>query len=622
MSRMVHLLGRPHLEGASTGYRLRSRKSWALLAYLLLSERPPTRSQLASLLFDGAEDPLGALRWSLSEIRRAFGGDLVVEGDPVVLSLPADTTVDVDVVSNQSWTAAVRLPSLGSPLLEGVSVQGAEAFESWLLSEQRRVAAASEEILHEAAVASMSRGRLEEALQYAVRLVAMTPLEENHHALLIRLYRMAGDDAAADRQFATCAALLDRELGVTPGPVVRAALREVRSGSEGPVDLASVHAVLEAGRAAVSAGAIETGADSLRSSVRLADRSGDAALRVTSRLLLAEALIHSLRGLDEEGLAALQGADDIALAEGDRASVAEARAELGYVDFLRARYDRAQIWLSQAAAYADEAPLTHAKATTYLGAVLSDVGRYPAAQARLQQGVALSRSAGDLRRAAFGLSMLGRLDLLRGDLDDAAAHLDEALEVCEREHWLAFTPWPQAWRGEVELRRGDPAGAARHLEQSFARACLLGDPCWEGVASRGLALVAAAEGRVEQAFTILVDARRRTNRLADPYVWLDGYILDAQCTLGLEHAHPDTAGWVEALQSLASRTGMRDLRVRSLVHGAALGSAGDADAARLLVAGVESPVLEALVAEATGAGAAAGAAPPSHRLSAGLPRRP
>ena len=125
MSRMVHLLGRPHLEGASTGYRLRSRKSWALLAYLLLSERPPTRSQLASLLFDGAEDPLGALRWSLSEIRRAFGGDVVVEGDPVVLSLPADTTVDVDVVSNQSWTAAVRLPSLGSPLLEGVSVQGA-----------------------------------------------------------------------------------------------------------------------------------------------------------------------------------------------------------------------------------------------------------------------------------------------------------------------------------------------------------------------------------------------------------------------------------------------------------------------------------------------------------------
>ena len=38
MSRMVHLLGRPHLDGAATRYRLRSRKSWALLAYLLLGE--------------------------------------------------------------------------------------------------------------------------------------------------------------------------------------------------------------------------------------------------------------------------------------------------------------------------------------------------------------------------------------------------------------------------------------------------------------------------------------------------------------------------------------------------------------------------------------------------------
>ncbi len=54
----VHLLGRPGIEvdGAS-GYRFRSRKSWALLAFLLLAERPPTRSRLASLLFAEADDP-------------------------------------------------------------------------------------------------------------------------------------------------------------------------------------------------------------------------------------------------------------------------------------------------------------------------------------------------------------------------------------------------------------------------------------------------------------------------------------------------------------------------------------------------------------------------------------
>ena len=39
----------------------------------VLGERPPTRTQLASLLFPEADDPLGALRWCLAEIRRGLG---------------------------------------------------------------------------------------------------------------------------------------------------------------------------------------------------------------------------------------------------------------------------------------------------------------------------------------------------------------------------------------------------------------------------------------------------------------------------------------------------------------------------------------------------------------------
>jgi isocitrate dehydrogenase kinase/phosphatase len=41
----------------------------------------------------------------------------------------------------------------------------------------------------------------------------------------------------------------------------------------------------------------------------------------------------------------------------------------GYVDFLRARYDRAEVWLNDALEFADGSPSTTAKATTYLGAV-------------------------------------------------------------------------------------------------------------------------------------------------------------------------------------------------------------------------------------------------------------
>ena len=59
MAPVVQLLGRPAIHGIPGGYQMRSRKSWALLAYLLLNERPPTRTQLADLLFEQADDPWG-----------------------------------------------------------------------------------------------------------------------------------------------------------------------------------------------------------------------------------------------------------------------------------------------------------------------------------------------------------------------------------------------------------------------------------------------------------------------------------------------------------------------------------------------------------------------------------
>ena len=66
------------------------------------------------------------------------------------------------------------------------------------------------------------------------------------------------------------------------------------------------------------------------------------------------------------------------------------------------------------------------------------------------------------------------------------------------------------------------------------------------------------------AFAGLADARTACHRYADPYVWLDAYILDALCTLGRRHEHPETRGWVASLTDLASRTGMRELTVRAL----------------------------------------------------------
>ncbi|MBW3619065.1 MAG: SARP family transcriptional regulator [Actinobacteria bacterium] len=595
----IQLLGPPRIDGLrGGGYRIRSRKTWALLAYLLLSEHPPLRSQLASLLYAEADDPLRALRWNLAELRRALGDGTVLEGDPVVLDLPPDTVIDVAVLTTGSWPEAVRLPGLGGELLEGYAPRQSAAFATWLLSAQRHLAAATEAILHEAAVGSLSLGRSADAIAYASRVVALNPLDENHQALLIRLYRLVGDPERARRQYASYAELLETELGLSPGAAVESAVRERRRPTEPTVGPGAVEAVVEAGTAAIAAGAALAGIDALRAAVAMADRAGSPDLRLSTRLGLAEALIHALGGLDEEGLASLHEVDAIAAAAGDRASVARARAELGYVDFLRGRYDRATHWLNDALAFADGDVMVTAKAKTYLGSVESDRSDYPRALALLGEAVGLARQARDRRREAFASSMIGRVHLLRGELVDAGRWLDTATELATGDHWLAFLPWPQALRSEVHLRGGDLDEATAASRQAFARACQLGDPCWEGIAARGVALTAEARGDVDLAFAGLLDARERCNRLADPYVWLDAYILDALCGLGARHGAAGTASWVELLQELTARRGMRELHVRALRHGAAVGDRAAGEAAALLAQGIDNPALAVLDAGA------------------------
>ena len=108
--------------------------------------------------------------------------------------------------------------------------------------------------------------------------------------------------------------------------------------------------------------------------------------------------------------------------------------------------------------------------------------------------------------------------------------------------------------------------------------------------------MAEARGEADQAFAILLDARARASRLADPYVWLDVHILDALCEIGRRHRHQLTATWADDMLDRSSRTGMRELTVRAMVHRAASGVRGDAEAAAMLADDIDNPELAPLVA--------------------------
>ncbi|MGC1176188.1 MAG: tetratricopeptide repeat protein [Polaromonas sp.] len=306
-----------------------------------------------------------------------------------------------------------------------------------------------------------------------------------------------------------------------------------------------------------------------------------------TRVALGGALVHAARGRDEEGAMALHEALTIGQ---DPAAC----RELAYVEFLRGRYERALSWLQRAAPIAYEDRAEQARIATVHGAALSDTAHYADAISMLHDAERLAQGAGDSKQVCYALSMLGRVLLLQGELAAARDALDRSVALA-RQGWTAFVPWPQSLRAEVDLGCGDLAAASERFEQAFALGCQIGDPCWQGIAGRGLGCVAMARGEPRRALEILVDAVERCHRVPDAYLWGKGHALDALCRLAVAQAMPQASAWIHELQNLASRSGMRELTVRAYLHRQALGDNASGIAARLLARQIDNPALHALV---------------------------
>jgi DNA-binding SARP family transcriptional activator len=280
----IHLLGTPEVrrDGAEAGSP-RGRKAWALLAFLALTERPPSRQELVDLLFADADDPFGALRWNLSELRRLLGHPETVQGrDTVVLSLPEDSFLDVRALLTGPSGEAVEIPSLGRELLEGIEIASSTGFQGWLLAQRRYLQASAGAVLREGALRHLAAGDAWGAVALATRLLDLETFDEDAHELLLRAFAATGDRDAVARQLAASEALFRKELGVAPGPAVYRAAAEVSenrvpvSASQGPGVLL---ALLDSGEAAVGAGAIEAGLQNLRRAALGAGQAGELALK-------------------------------------------------------------------------------------------------------------------------------------------------------------------------------------------------------------------------------------------------------------------------------------------------------------------------------------------------------
>jgi len=566
---------------------------WALLAYLIRAETPLSRGRLASLLFADADDPLGTLRWNLAELRRMLGIKDILRGEPIALHLPADTEVDLDTVVRGTWRQAMSVPTIGGAFLEGLSFPTCPAFEIWLLTERSHLANASASVMREAALGRIAAGAPADAVKLARKLVEVEPLNESYQALLIRSLAASGDRDDARAQLEACRALLMKELGVEPGPDVRNAvdaqvaspLRKEMVGS------ASARAHMDAGEAAIAAGAVDVGLNSLRSAAADAQAVGQASLEAQALLALGSSLIHAPRGRDEEGSVVLHRAIEVASQAGLERVVAGARRELGYVEMLAARYDRSRSWLEHALESVGDDVGEEAMIRAVLGACWSDTAHYPEALTELNRSLALAEEIGAGKQIAFTCAFLGRVQLLTGDVDQARSSALRAKLTAEQEGWTSFVAWPESFVGDCLLTEGDVEGAADAYEHAFALGCQIGDPCWEGVGARGIGLVKERRGRVDEAIDWLDDARTRCVRIADAYMWVEAYCQDALCQIAIDHGVEGAPDFVQELEVGAAARGLREFVARAHLHRHRLGDDMALDAATVLAANIANPSL-------------------------------
>jgi DNA-binding SARP family transcriptional activator len=578
--------------------RPRGRKVWGLLAYLLLAERPPSRQRLAALLFADADDPLRALRWTLTELRRMLDADPDVVGDdPLVLRLPADAEIDaLELASRSGADVAVAAQPAGE-LLEGLDFGANPAFDAWLATTRRHLTARVQDRLREAAVALLAADRPTDAAELAARVVALDPLRADNQELYLRCLAAGGELRAARGQLARCIDLFRRELGVDPPATLAQACvpspkPEAPAPRGGVSPASAVQAELDAGRAALLAGAVDIGVQRLRRAAALAAAPAARHLYAQALVELAQAMVHGVGARDAEPAALLQRALRAAEAAGSPVVATRACTELGFLEVQAGRHERATAWLDRAESRAQGSDELCAAILGVRGMGLSDTADYQAALATLRESVERAQAADRRRQASWSLSLIGRVHLLRGDLRQAAEVLDSCLAIVRADRWTAFLPWPQALAGHVRLGEGQPEAAAAELEHALALADQLRDPCWRATATRGLALVDALRHRDERARHWIEEA----TGYPVPYAWVRGWVLDAACAVTAGTDPDATRGHADELEVLAARAGMRELTVRAHLHLARLGVYEAAAAAGWLAEGIDNPALARLAA--------------------------
>jgi DNA-binding SARP family transcriptional activator len=215
-----------------------SKKTRALLAFLVVTRTPHSRKRLCDFLWDGPDDPRAALRWSLAKLRPVLddgdGVRLLADRERVrfealgaridLFEAIGHTTPDVASVGTDALRRAAA--TLSGDFLDGLDMPDCYQFHEWCSAQRERVRALRLSVL-DALVARQVDSAPEEALEHARQRLAVDALSDVAHAAVVSLLARLGRNADALAQVDACRRILDRELGGRRSPALEIARIEI-----------------------------------------------------------------------------------------------------------------------------------------------------------------------------------------------------------------------------------------------------------------------------------------------------------------------------------------------------------------------------------------------------------
>jgi len=501
----IRLLGRPVLDSDEQPMRLEGRKTWALLAYVLLQPRAPTRRELVDRLWSDADDPLGAARWALSQVRKALtpSAEIVERDGRLAFEPRAHVTVDARDLLDGRWDASGVEDLVRGPLLEGMEFGETPDFARWLDVQRVRVASASGEALRSAATL-LARTDGDRALALAERGLVEQPYDEELHQLIVEIHVLRGDRPRAQAYVDRVRKRYRDDLGLDlPPSVARPLTRTMQPATQTIVrpELRG-RALLQLATGRGATGDFAGATDIARRVAADAVGVGDHSLELDALLLEVHVSTTGSYGDPRESLGLLQRAMALADSLGDRGRLSDVECERGRLLWLEGRYGAADAALRRALAIAaelgDEDRAGWAK--TALAVVLASRGEYDVAEDNIRDAVAFYGGI------PYPLAVLARVLRLTGRIREARLTADRAIDEATAQRTLPPLSFALIEAGEARIADGDLEGAAERFARALAIARETGDPDWQGLALRGLASIEHRRGRPQIAIERLREA--------------------------------------------------------------------------------------------------------------------